>query len=64
MNGWKIDQLPQQSSPGQDWVAWLISPAGDHVKVQVAGQVGFERSMLIVQEFAGIIRSGASFEHA
>lgn len=59
---WKIDQLPQQSGSGSDYVGWLISPAGDHVKVCVSAQAGQERANLIIQEFAGIIRSGASFE--
>jgi hypothetical protein len=56
---WKIEELPNQHVKGSDWIAWLKSPDGLSVKIQISGRASEERARIITQQMAGLIRHDA-----
>lgn len=56
---WQIEELPAQHVKGSDWIAWLKSPDGYSVKIQISGRADIERAMTITQQMAGLIRHDA-----
>jgi hypothetical protein len=52
---WTIDELPNQPvGPLNDWHAWLKSPEGTCIKIQIPSDVTRERANEMLAELIGI----------